>query len=143
GRLLALGRDGGGRGRHRGGDGLLRVGVGGDAWRELQVADGDDVADLEVGDVDGDVGGDVVGLGGDGQGVQHLVDDALLAGDLLGLALEHDRDVDGDGHVDVDLHEVDVQHVPPDRVALELLDDGLRPAAVDVQREQGVEALVG
>ena len=77
------------------------------------------------------------------EGVQDLVDDALLAEDQRGLALEHDRHVDRDHDVDVDGEEVDVQHVAAHRVALHVLHEGLGLLRPDLQREQGVEALVG
>src|SRR5690606_7901324 len=67
-------------------------------------------------------------------------DHALLAQDLDGLALEDDRDVDGDRGLDVDGQEVDVQHVAAHRMPLQLLHDGLGGVAVDLQGQQRVEA---
>ena len=124
-------------------DGLLGVGLGGDVRRQLEVADRDVLADLEIGHVDGDVAGDGVGLGGHDQHVEDLLDDAVVADHLLGLTLHHQGHVGGDGLVDVDRQEVDVEHVAPHRVALHLLDDRLGALAADLQRQQGVQALVG
>src|SRR3546814_10908068 len=62
-------------------DGLFRIDWRGDAGRQGEVADPQRVADLERRDVDHELRGDVGGLGGDEQGGEHLVDDAVLTGD--------------------------------------------------------------
>ena len=101
-------------------------------------------ADLEAGDVDGEPGRDVVRLGGDEQRGHRLVDDAVLAGDQLGLALEGDGHLDVDGLVQVDPEEVHVEDVAPHRVPLHVLEEGRhRAATLDVEVDHGVEALVG
>src|SRR5690606_12924333 len=121
--LLALGTflgegHAGGLGRD---DGLLGVGVGGEPRRRVVVGDRDRLADLEIAHVDGQGAGDVGRLARDDDRVEGLLDDALFAVDLLGLALEDDRDLDVDRLVGVDLEKVDVEHVAAHRVALELL----------------------
>ena len=63
--------------------------------------------------------------------------------DLERLALDDDRDLDGQLFVSADEHEVDVAHRVADRVPLEVLDDRQLRLAVDLQVEQGVEARVG
>ena len=66
---------------HRGGDdGVLGVEVGGDAGGQLQVADADGVADLEGGDVDGDLVGDVGRLGRGWRGVWRMLVDGAVVG---------------------------------------------------------------
>ena len=101
------------------------------------------LADLEVGDVDGEARRDVGRLGRDEQRLQDLVDHAALAGDRLGLALEVDGDLDVDGLVEVDADEVDVEHVAAHGVALHVLHQGGRAVAVDLEVDDGVEALLG
>ena len=87
---------------------------------------------------------DRAGLGPDRQLEQHVFDDAVVARDLFGLAVEHDRHVDLDGDVAADPQEVDVQHAAADRVALQVLDDRqLARVAVDLEVDQRVEAGVG
>ena len=78
--------------------------------------------------------GDVGRLGGDGQGGQDLVDHAALLEDLLGLALEDDRHVDGDLLVAADQQEVDVGDGVADRVALQLLHDAELATAPSTSR---------
>ena len=77
------------------------------------------------------------------QGLERMVDDAAPVLDLLGLADEHDRHVDGHEGVGVDPQEVDVQDVAAHRVALQVLDDGEVLLAVDVEGDEGVEAGLG
>ena len=115
----------------------------GDALGQHDVADVLGAADLEVGDVDGEAGGDVARLGVDGEAGEDLVDHAALAADGLGLALEVDRHVDVDGLVEVDADEVDVEHVAAHRVALHVLHQRGRALAVHLEVDDGVEALLG
>ena len=77
------------------------------------------------------------------EGLEDLVDHAALAGDGLGLALEVDGDLDVDGLVEVDADEVDVQHVAAHGVALHVLHERGRAVAVDLEVDDGVEALLG
>src|SRR3546814_7291312 len=98
---------------------------------------------LERRDVDHELRGDVGGLGGDEQGGEHLVDDAVLTGDQLGLALDDDGHLDVDGLVEVDADEVDVQDVAAHLVALHVLDERGGAAAVDLEVDHGVQAMVG
>ena len=86
---------------------------------------------------------DVGRLGLDRERLERLVDDATAVLDLLGLAHEDDRHVDGDEGVGVDPQEVDVQDVAPHRVALQVLHDGEVGLAVDVEGDQGVGARLG
>ena len=89
----------------------------------LEALDGDD-------DVLGDVGGldlELDGLGVDG-------DDGLGSG----LALDVDRDVDGDLLALADDDQVDVLDDRLDRVALDVLGQGQLLVAVDDDGEQGV-----
>ena len=73
-----------------------------------------------------------------------MVDDAIVAGDLFGLAREHDRHFDLDRDVAADAQEVDMQHVALDRVALHLLHDRqLGRVPVDLEVDECVHTGVG
>ena len=76
--------------------GLLGVHVGGDAGRKGDFSDPDCITDVEVRDVDRDLVGNVGRLGVDGQAEEEMVDSAVLAFDLLGLADDYDADIDAD-----------------------------------------------
>ena len=84
-----------------------------------------------------------LGLAVDGEAGEDLVDHAALAAHGLGLALEVDRHVDVDGLVEVDADEVDVEHVAPHGVPLDLLDQGGGAVAVHLEVDDRVEALLG
>ena len=60
----------------------------------------------------------------------------------VGLAGEVDRDLGGHGDVAADPDEVDVDEVAPQRVALDLAGEGEDVVAVDLERDQRVDAAV-
>src|SRR5918995_2464021 len=108
----------------------------------LEVADPQDVADVQPGHVGLDRLGHGGHLGLDVELVQVLVGDATLA-DPGRLPDQPHRHLDLDLLAPADLDEVDVDEVAPDRVALDLLGQGQVLVAADLQRDQHVGAGVG
>ncbi len=104
----------------------------GDAVGNGEVAHVDLSADLERADVVLDRRREVGGLGLDGEGVHELLENAA-AHRAFGLAHEVDGNLGLDRLVGADAHEVDVDHVALDRVALELTGDGELLGAVDAR----------
>ena len=87
-----------------------------------------------------DAVGDVARRGADLEFLHGEVDEAAVGRDVLGLALEVDRDRHHDFLVEVDLDEVDVLHRALDRVALDVLDQRRVHGAVDGEVEDRVHA---
>ena len=95
------------------------------------------VTDDQVRDVDVDVVWDVRRIDFDLDVAHHLLEDAAAKADAFGHAVQHERNADGDLLAGNQFLEVDMQHVPLERVALDLADQRARALAVDVQLDDG------
>jgi len=109
--------------------------------RAGEIADAHAVVQHQLGDVDGDVLGNVRRQALDVDLAVHEVDDAALRLDALRLAREMHRDGDPQHLVHRDAIEVGVQQVVPHRVELVFLHHDAEVAAVvELQRDQRVDA---
>jgi hypothetical protein len=113
---------------------LVRLDAELDTRGQRDVTGVDRAADLQPGDRDLDAGGDVGGLGGDGEGGQRLLEQAAR-GDR---AVEVDRDVDRDPLAAAYQDQVEMLDDPADRVALDRLRECQLAAVCQLQLEEDV-----